>query len=194
MAKGDEEVLEPAESERKVVPLRPAAPEQRAPDKEREDRVEEMRRILSESDTQDDDELSDERVVENERAFKRRFGFVWPPAQREALIKLKQKKKLTDPEIKLLRWSGVLKRTPLGVTLTSAVWLALWGGVILAYMGLLFVAVFLAAWPALQSGTTISPRVGVAVALLVAFVYLIWWFHIEPWRIKRRADYQQECV
>lgn len=190
MAKGDDEDVEHVESESKVVPLRPKPSKPPAPERGVENRLDEMRRILLESERHDDDELSDERVMENERAFKRRFGFLWPPSQRRALIELKRKLELTDSEVKLLRWSGVLKRTPLGVTLTSGTWLALWGGVILIYLGLLFAAVFVAAWPALESGATISPRVGVATALLTAFFYLVWWFHIEPWRIKRRVDRQ----
>lgn len=45
-----------------------------------------------------DDALSDANVIEDERLFKKRFGFVWPPARRVALIRLKHERGLTDPE------------------------------------------------------------------------------------------------
>ncbi|TAM22865.1 MAG: hypothetical protein EPN60_16275 [Nevskiaceae bacterium] len=147
-----------------------------------------MRQILREAEPAlPDDELSDARVIEDERRFKKRFGFVWPPAQRAALIRLKHERGLTDPEIRLLRWSGVLRRTPTGVTLTSAVWLALWGSVILGYLALVTLAVLVATVPSIVGGAPISVRYVGAWVLMGVFGYLIWWFHIEPWRIERRT-------
>lgn len=132
-------------------------------------------------------------VIENgklhlgERKFKKRFGFVWPPAQRVALIRLKHERGLTDPEIRQLRWSGVLRRTPTGVTLASAVWAALWGGVILGYLALLTLAVLIATVPSIVGGAPITARYVGVLGLMGVFGYLIWWLHIEPWRIERRT-------
>ena len=180
---------EPREEEpsRKVVPLRPDVPAAKQPSTP-PDRVEEMRQILREAEpAPPDDDLSDARVIEDERRFKKRFGFVWPPAQRAALIRLKHERGLTDPEIRLLRWSGVLKRTPTGVTLASAVWAALWGGVILGYLALLTLAVLIATVPSILGGAPITARSVGVLGLLGVFGYLIWWLHIEPWRIERRT-------
>jgi hypothetical protein len=169
----------------KVVPLRP---DSTIPQPAHRDlRVEEMRQIFREAERTSADELSDERVIEDERAFKRRFGFVWPLSQRQALMQMKKEKQLTDPEIKLLRWSGNLKRTPFGVTMASAVWGALWGCVLLSYFVLLFFVLLIAGWPNLHGGSLSALRAGLAFATIGLLCYAIYWFHIEPWRIQRRV-------
>lgn len=146
-----------------------------------------MRQILREAPLAFDDELSDACVIENERAFKKRFGFVWPPQQRQALIQLKTEKGLTDPELKLLRWSGNLKRTPFGVTMTSAVWGALWGVVAMGYLSLLFLALLILALPNIHGTTPAALRTVLTLATLGLLCYALYWFHILPWLIQRRT-------
>jgi hypothetical protein len=174
-----------AQSKSKVVPLRRELPQPKSSNENT--RIEEMRQILREAQPTSDDELSDSRVIENERAFKERFGFVWPPLQRQALIQLKTEKGLTDPELKLLRWSGNLKRTPFGVTMTSAVWGALWGVVAMGYFSLLFLALFILAWPSFHGPSPAAIRAVLALTVVGLLCYTMYWFHILPWLIQRRT-------
>lgn len=141
----------------------------------------------------DDDELSDEEVIAKEWKFRKRFGpgFTWNSLHRKALIELKHEKDLTDPEIRLFHWSGNLRRTPFGVTLSVSVWVALWGGVALAPFALLFLALLVAGRQNPGGDTLGGLRAGVAFSLLGAFCYGIYWSQIKPWRIKRRVDEQQ---
>ena len=174
------------QSKPKVVPLRVDSAKSK-PSTENA-RIEEMRQILRDAQPTFDDKLSDVQVIENERAFKERFGFVWPPLQRQALIQLKTDKGLTDPELKLLRWSGNLKRTPFGVTMTSAVWGALWGVVAMGYFSLLFLALFILAWPSLHGPTPAALRAVLTLTVLGLLCYAMYWFHILPWLIQRRTQ------
>lgn len=175
--------------------MRPEPPKPRLPP-----RLEEMRQILKEAEAEpevkpppEDDELSDERVIASEKKFRKRFGpgFTWNTFHRKALIKLKHEKDLTDPEIRLFHWSGNLRRTPFGVTLSASIWVALWGGVALTPFVLLFLALLIAAWPNLHGATLFALRAVIALSVLGAFCYGIYWFHIEPWRVQRRVERQQ---
>lgn len=179
----------------KVVPLRPEPAKSRLPT-----RLEEMRQILREAEsepelkrTPDDDELSDEQVIAKEWKFRKRFGpgFTWNRRHRKALIELKHELDLTDPEIRLFYWSGNLRRTPFGVTLSANIWVALWGGVLLALFAVLFLALLIASWPNLHGATPVTLRAVTGLTFLGALCFIIYWFHIEPWRIQRRVERQQ---
>lgn len=181
--------------DQKVVLLRSAPPKPRLPP-----RLEEMRQILKEAETEPevtsalvDDDLSDERVIANEGKFRKRFGpgFTWNSFHRKALIELKHEKDLTDPEIRLFHWSGNLRRTPFGVTLAASGWIALWGGVLLTPFLMLFLALLIAAWPNLHGATLVALQAVIGLSLLGVLCYAIYWFHIEPWRIQRRAERQK---
>ncbi len=50
----------------------------------------------------------DREALEDERAFRRRFGFTVNREQRRKTLELKRDMDLTDPEIRRLRWSGSL--------------------------------------------------------------------------------------
>lgn len=68
-----------------------------------------------------------EGAIDDEQLFIRRFGFDWPRSDRIAVIEMKQRLDLTDREIRLLQWTGNLKRKHGVVTLASARWAAIFG-------------------------------------------------------------------
>lgn len=69
----------------------------------------------------------DREAIDDEQTFNRRFGFDWPLDDRNAVIELKHRLDLTDREIRLLKWTGNLRRKHGVVTLASARWAAIFG-------------------------------------------------------------------
>ena len=172
----------------KVVPIRPRARKPLG-----DSRLEEIRRLLGESVPDPDpldDGQSDARVIEDEEAFRRRFGlgFDWPRRHREALILLKREKDLTDSEIRLFRHTGNLKRTPFGVELAANRWVALWGGLQLVLFGTLFGALCIAAMPNLMVNPVKALRAVIGLGGLLALCYAIFWLYIKPWIVQRRVE------
>ena len=182
----DRERRAPPERRDEVVPLRP---EKSDPPQRLDPRLEEMRRILAQSEPLDGT-YSDEEVIADEGKFRKRFGpgFRWNRRDRIGLIALKKRYDLTDPEIKLFQHTGNLRRTPFGVQLSASPWIALWGGVQLAVFSLFFLALMFAALPNLGAAPSkaVKPLLGLGGLLL--FCYLLYWFYIKPWRLQRRLD------
>jgi hypothetical protein len=141
----------------------------------------------------DDRDLSDANVVKNERAFRRRFGpgFVWTRLHRTALIHLKNDKDLTDFELRLLHWSGSLKRTLTGVELAAHWWVALFGAFVCCYVGLAFLAIFAMKWPAADGSLRGVFKTALGFGYLSALGLAVYAFYVHPWRIQRRVERQQ---
>lgn len=180
-----------AETRAKVVPLHP---EKSEPPPERLDpRLEEMRRILAQSEPLDGT-YSDEEVIADEKKFRKRFGpgFYWNRRDRIGLIALKNRYDLTDPEIKMFHYTGNLHHSVFGVRLTASPWVALWGGAQLAVFGLLFVALLGAALPALTSGSTKALKPVLALIALFGFCYTLYWFYVKPWLLRRRKERERD--
>jgi hypothetical protein len=154
-------------------------------------RLQELREILANADPHPEAATqvpSDQEVIDDEHAFRRRFGlgFSWPRIHREALIKLKREFDLTDREIRLFRHTGNLKRTPTGVYLDANRWVAAWGWAQLAFFGSLLVVLALVTWPNLVSA---NPHAWKAVGSMVGialFCWLIYLTFVKPWTIRRR--------
>lgn len=171
----------------KVVPLRRPkpfnVPEPLDP------RLEELRRILVQSDPLDG-EYSDDEVIRDERKFRRRFGpgFRWNRRDRIGLIELKMRYDLTDPEIKLFQHTGNLRRTPFGVVLTASPWIALWGGVQIVIFGLLFLALLVAAWPNLEAAPARTIKPVLALIALLGLCIAMHWLYVKPWLLQRQKE------
>lgn len=167
----------------KVVPLHPKATAPLDP------RLEELRRILSQSEPADS-EYSDDEAIRDEDKFRRRFGpgFRWNRRDRIGLIELKKRYDLTDPEIKLFQHTGNLRRSPFGVMLTASPWIALWGGVQIAVFGVLFLALLLAAWPNLLAAPERAIKPALAHLALLGFCFALHWLYVKPWLLRRRKE------
>lgn len=152
-------------------------------------RLEELRDILIAAEPIDG-VPSDEKVVEDEHAFQHRFGrgFYWNRRQREALIRLKREKELTDSEIKLFRRTGNLRPTITGVRLSTSGWAVFWGGTQILYISLFILVVLDLMWLHRTAPAGMLLRAGGLAAALGALSYLIYWTHIKPWRIRRHAE------
>ena len=129
----------------------------------------------------------DRATVEREDLFLRRFGFDWPHRYREALIRLKHERELSDREIKLLFRAGCLKRSADDVRFEANRWLAVTGWILIACLSptiMLFVSMI-----AMHAPTTFSrglAAIGVAGWLLI-LVWMGYAFYIKPWRIHERS-------
>lgn len=129
----------------------------------------------------------DRATVEREDLFLRRFGFDWPHRYREALIRLKHQRELSDRETKLLFRAGCLKRSEDDVRFETNRWLAVTGWILIACLSptiVLFVSMI-----AMHAPTTFSrglAAIGVAGWLLI-LVWMGYAFYIKPWRIHERS-------
>lgn len=154
-----------------------------------DDALEELRRLLQETEPLDD-ELSDDEVIRDEKKFRRRFGpgFDWPKRDRIALIALKHEKDLTDAEIKLFRHTGNLTRGPFGIRLAATRWAAWFGWLQLAYFG----ALLLALLAGLNATMLRSPSRALGAAVLIlgllGFCITIYLMYIQPWIIQKRTE------
>lgn len=176
-----------AEARCKVVPLRPDKSERAS---ERLDpRLEEMRRILAQSDPVDGS-YSDEEVIDDEGKFRKRFGpgFRWNRRDRLGLIALKQRYDLTDPEIQLFHYTGNLQRSMFGVRLRASPWVALWGGVQIAVFGAMFLALLLVAWPNFVSAPAKAVKPALGLVGLLTFCWALYWLYVKPWLLRRRKE------
>lgn len=177
-----------AEARSNVVPLRPD-PLAKSPER-LNSRLEEMRHILAQSEPYDKTSYSDDEVIDDERKFRKRFGpgFSWNQRDRIGLIDLKRRYDLTDPEIRLFEHTGNLKRTVFGVFITANPWIALLGGVEIAYFGLLLIALLIAVWSILETSPAKAIKLVLAVFVLVGFCVALYWVFMKPWFLQRRKE------
>jgi len=129
----------------------------------------------------------DRATVEREDLFLRRYGFDWPRRYREALIRLKHERDLTDREIKLLYRAGCLKRNAQGVRFVASRWNAFAGWVLIACLSPTIILFVLGV--ATHVPTTLMRGLAafVVAAWLLILVWLGYTFYIRPWRIHVRS-------
>lgn len=133
----------------------------------------------------------DLQVVADEHAFRARFGFERPRLDRKHLIELKHALDLTDREIRLLQRAGALSFKPGGVRLSASRWVAVYGRVMIATLGLLGLQTCHLA--SRQNAVTFS-LVAKLVGLAVAFAGMGWFIqsiYIRPWLIQKRTQMYQ---
>ena len=153
----------------------------------------EMRDVLGDAEDEDaDDDATkalDRAAIDDERVFIRRFWFDWPRRDRVAVLALKRRCDLTDREIRLLRWTGNLRRRNGIVTLVSARWAAIFGRCLAILMFLEFSLAVLSQPTAIHhalSPAQFGKLYGVTAFVLV-MVWLVHLGYIKPWIIEQRV-------
>ena len=132
---------------------------------------------------------ADRAAIDDEREFIRRFGFDWSRRDRVALIALKHRCDLTDREIRLLRWTGNLRRRNGTVTLASARWAAIFGRCLAVVMFCQFALAVLLQMLTIHhalSPAQFGKLYGVT-AFVLAMVWLVHLGYIKPWLIEQRV-------
>lgn len=158
------------------------------------DRIEvEMREILGEAESDSSraraSQALDRDAIDDERVFIRRFGFDWPRDDRIAVIVLKHRLDLTDREIRLLRWTGNLRRKNGVVTLASTRWAALFGRGVALVVWLEFTAMLLLQMLTVHHALSAIQALKLygATATVLVVVWLIHLGYIKPWIIEQRV-------
>lgn len=131
----------------------------------------------------------DQEAVENEQAFIRRFGFDWPRRDRVALLELKRRCDLTDREIRLLKWTGSLRRKEGIVTLASSRGAAIFGKCIIVLMGAEFILSVGGGLWGLHHALSFVQAIELYGAMLVV-IALAWGVnlgYVRPWTIRLRT-------
>lgn len=131
-------------------------------------------------------EQSDEAVLEQERAFKKRFGFDLNQRQRNQLIDLKHRADLTDREIRLLKRTGSLVFRSTGAEISTANIVEAWGYAQIVATTLLMLAVLLMLG---ISETPTLAQFSLIAAVEVALIALVWGLelqYVRPNCIRRR--------
>lgn len=136
--------------------------------------------------------ISDADALENEDAFRRRFGlgFQWNPTDRRALFALKDHMQMTDSDVRLFRHTGTLRRSRDGFSLAARKRDALMGGAQIAILVLIYGGILLAiapqAWHSLQLGLK---AIGLAAGIWL-LCYSTYWTTIKPWVRQRQLEHQ----
>ncbi len=157
------------------------------------DRIEaEMREILGEADSESRTRAPrgpDRHAIDDERVFIHRFGFDWPRCDRIAVIALKHQFDLTGREIRLLRWTGNLKRKNGVVTLASTRWAALFGRGLALVVWLEFIAIMLLQIATMHHAISALQALKLygATATVLVVLWLIHLGYIKPWIIQQRV-------
>lgn len=149
---------------------------------------EEIRRLVSDPDSFESFPPSDKIFIECEEKFLERFGpgFSWNKKHRLALIKLKHKFDLTDPEIRLLHYTGNLKRTSEEVFMDASGFVAAIGAIQLALIAGIYGICLMLLFFNLSGPVMMLKWCGLLLAV-VSFCYLVNWTYIKPWRVQRRV-------
>jgi hypothetical protein len=129
----------------------------------------------------------DRATIEREDLFLRRYGFDWPRRYREALIRLKHERDLTDREIKLLYRAGCLKRNAHDVRFEASKWLAFAGWALIASLVPTIILVLLEI--VMHAPNTVTRGLAElgAAGWLLALVWMGYTFYVKPWRILMRC-------
>lgn len=131
-------------------------------------------------------EQKDVAVLEQERAFKKRFGFDLNQRQRDQLIDLKHRADLTDSEIRLLRRTGSLEFRAAGAEISTSNFVELWGYIQIGAATLLMLVGLLALG---RSQAPTLAQFGLIAAVEMALLALVWGLelqYVRPNRIRRR--------
>lgn len=132
--------------------------------------------------------LKDTEALEDEDAFRRRFGFSGNRSRRRLIIDFKHRKDLTDGEIRLLHWTGSLIYPNGEVLIASHISMVILGFAIILQITLMMMLALLASIaknaPSWEQGINFLA----VELLLVVAAFMALNFFIQPWVIKRRTD------
>lgn len=140
--------------------------------------------------------ISDSDALENEDAFRRRFGlgFQWNAKDRRALFKLKNRMQMTDSDIRLFRHTGSLRRSGDRITLDARKRDVLIGGVQIAILILSFGELLLSIAPhPWKSVNLYLEMIGLIIGNWL-LCYLTYWTNIKPWFRQRELEHQPQKV
>lgn len=132
---------------------------------------------------------SDRDAIDDEHVFIRRFGFDWPKRDRVGLLAFKHRLDVTDREIRLLWWTGNLRRKNGVVTLASTRWAAIFGRCLAVVAFLEFTVIMLLQMVTVHhalSGLQVAKLYG-ATAFVLAMLWLLHLGYIKPWIIQQRV-------
>lgn len=131
----------------------------------------------------------DQETIEDERIFIQRFGFDWPRRDRVALLELKHRCDLTDREIRLLNWTGSLRRRDGIVILISSRGAAIFGKCLIVLMCVEFLLVVGGGLLGLHHALSFmqAGRVYIALVVVIALVWGVNLGYVRPWTIQRRT-------
>lgn len=157
-----------------------------------ERRLEEIRQLLRDAEPVAEPsalQRLDTAAIEDRRTFKHRFGRDWPLRHhRAALIQLRRERDWTDSEIKLFLITGTLRRGPFGVQPSADSWTAAFGSILIASMMLLVVAIVGTVLAQLVPWSSVTAiRAAGDVVLFLSFAWIVYQWHVRPWRIQRRT-------
>jgi hypothetical protein len=151
----------------------------------------EMREILGEAepDSQRGPQRSDRDAIDDEYVFIRRFGFDWAKRDRVGLIAFKHRLDLTDREIRLLRWTGNLRRKNSVVTLAPTRWAAIFGRCLAVIAFLEFTVIMLLQVVTVHHALSALQTLKLygATAFVLILVWLVHLGYVKPWVIEQRV-------
>lgn len=131
---------------------------------------------------------ADEKLVEDEVAFQKRFGFDWPRVHRRELLWLKRDLDLTDAEIRLLQRTGNFFLEPSSVRLDVKRWFYLVGWAQIVSLG---VCIGVPILQVVGSQRFLLPSQWVILALWSLGAYGLGrglhYFYVRPYQIFRRT-------
>jgi hypothetical protein len=128
----------------------------------------------------------DREALEEEKAFRRRFGFIVNRTRRQKVLKLKHTADLTDREIRMLWWTYNLDLNPDHARITATNLLQAWGYIQIGTFCLLMLQGF---WMAINAESrTLSHLVMLAIVELVLALLLggADWLYVRPNQIRQR--------
>lgn len=133
-------------------------------------------------------------AVEDPVVFKRRFGFLWPIADRKRLLFLQSDYGLSDGQIRrLFAAHGLQPHPEEGLRLLARRWQAALGWAHLAALALVFAPLFI--FGLLAHGSRLSAMQWTVLGLVATSVVSIGWayyaFYVTPWRLRVRIERQR---
>lgn len=164
------------------------------PQQDELDRIEaEMRAILGDAESDSPHphgpQRSDRDAIDDEYVFIRRFGFDWPERDRIGLIAFKHRLDLTDREIRLLRWTGNLRRKNGVVTLASTRQAAIFGRCLAVIALLEFTVIMLLQMMTVHHALSALQTLKLygATAFVLVLIWLVHLGYVKPWIIEQRV-------
>jgi hypothetical protein len=139
--------------------------------------------------SRDEQAERDQEAIDVEEVFIRRFGFDWPKRERASLIGLKHRCDLTDREIRLLRWTGSLRRKNGIVALNASHGAAIFGKCIIVLMCLEFLLSVSADILGLHHALSLvqASKLYGAMSFVIALAWAVNLAYVRPWTIRRRV-------
>jgi len=131
---------------------------------------------------------------EDSRRFGRRFGFVWPLADRRRLLYFQADFRLTDGELRRLHAAGGIQPQATGLEIRAKRWEAILGWAHIAALAIVFVPLLtlgLLAYGFHRSATAWL-GLGLVVLSVSALGTAYFYFYVAPWRLNRRVQRQRD--